>query len=301
MSLPDNLIDRFTRMNDGIKRTNQLLASMVEADGSVELPENTDPVTYGSITVPDDRAYFGLPSGQTEFDFSEGKVRHQTEGLTLTTNDISGLSRSLDPTENRLRSMYIYVDAPCQLSFDGDNTRTLEAGQHYTFNEAGFTTVTLESDYSFDFTMEAGTRRGSTNVSSSGAHSERKGSRAVGQYDNWEPVIMATPNVWDDFTVTDKLGDREWYVRPFVEKTIQVQNGSDAANNVDMRVMAKDVRLDASHRLDDWYEVARVDGLTQYERHKFVMDEPHHLLRVEFQNSTDGENVGAGCTCVGVN
>ena len=283
-----------------LTRTNTLLADLVSAQGTARLPEETDLIPFGTITVPDDRQYYGFPKGRTTFDFGQGAVEHESEGKILNIESIRDLSRSLDSTLNELRSLSVYVDAPCQLSFDGDNTRTLEAGQHYEFTSQGFKSVEIQSDFSFDISMAASTRSNNQSVSSSGAHSERKGSREGDAYDSWETMITATPNVWEDFTVTTDLADTEWYVRPFGKETIAVVNGSASANNIDVRVQAKDLRYTDSNNIGDWYTIAEATGIAQNSRHKFVIDEPHHKLRVQFKNSTAGQTVSAGFTGIAV-
>lgn len=297
-------IDKFTRIDNKLNRTNTLLANLVDAQGTADLPESTDTVPYGTITFPDDRQYFGLPNGKTTVDFGSGEVEHDTEGKLQDIGDVRSISRALDSTLNKLRSLYVYVDAPAQLSFDGDNTRTLEAGQHYTFTDSGFTTVSLDCPYSTDVTMAAGTRRTNASVAGSGAHSERRGQRTADTHNTWADIVVGTAEVWNNDDIPNTLGetlDDSWYVRVFENITAQVVNSSDSNGAVDFRVLARDVRADdPNSEADDYYEIARQTGVGAGARHKFNINEPHHELKFQFRNATDGTLVGCGMTGVGV-
>lgn len=294
-------IDRFTRVDDKLERTNSLLASLVEAQGTVNLPENTDPTPYGTITVPDGRNYIGTVPGQTVVDFGEGRTYSKHVGDIIEHDAIDDLSRELDAAQDELRSLFVYVDAPVQLSFDGTNTQTLEAGNYYQFVDSGFTRVQIEAETTVDFTLAASTRREAFSVDGVAGYSAREANRQEGTYDGWERPNFASQNVWNDFNSANYPESLYWYVRPFGSKVLKVGNGSSLANSADVRVLAADMDNPAPVGADDpnrWYEIGAVT-LAQGEQHKFVIDEPHHLLTYEFTNTTAGEDVTVGATCIG--
>lgn len=294
-------IDKYTKIDNQIARTNQLLASLVQAQGTTNLPEQTDPTPYGTITVPDGRGYIGTVPGQTTVDFGEGRVSSEHVGDIVEIGTISDLSRELDSMQDELRSLFIYVDAPVQLSFDGTNTQTLEAGNYYQFVDSGFTRVQIESDTTVDFTLAASTRREAFTVDGVAGYSAREANRQEGTYDGWERPNFASQNVWADFNSANYPESKHWYVRPFGSKVVQMQNGSSAANDAKARLLAADMENPAPVGSDDphsWYEIGNVT-LAQGERHKFVIDEPHHLLTYDFTNVTAGDSVTIGATCIG--
>lgn len=290
-----------------LSRQNTLLADLVEGQGTADLPETTDVIPYGTISVPDNRQYIGMPSGRSTFNFADGEVTHEDEGKLADIQSIRGLSRSLDSTMEKLRSAYIYMDAPGQVSFDGDNTRTAEAGQHYTFTDAGFSKITVESDYCYDISLAAGTRRTMVDVASSGGHFERVGARGSGQYPGYTHIYTATPNLWDQFggdpgqvseTMRD-VADIGMYTRPYENVTIMVENQS-GDTDIDVRIVARDIREKWATTMPftPEYTVAEVEQLS--DRHKFTIAEPHHELRVEFRGGDGTQFTQAAFTAIGV-
>lgn len=297
----ENFIDAYTAIDDKLSRTNQYLAALVEGEGTVETPDSPD-IIFGTITVPDNESYLGIPPGTTTINFDAGRVDNEHVGaLTDAMKSMRDISRNLDGMSARLRSFYIYPDAPCLVTVGGAS-HTLEAGQHYTFRAQGFTEATIETEYPMDFMAAASTRSDGLTVSATSGHSQRRGSANEQVYDDWHPVNMAPQNVIDDYSVVNYPETNEWYIRPFGTKTIQVQNGSTAPNDAEVRILAADDQSPSpvgSNEYDAWYEIGSVT-LTQNERHKFVIEEPHHELRVEFTNATAGEEVTVGATCVAV-
>lgn len=277
-----------------IKRQNELLASIVGGQGTANLPENVIPTPhkYSSIPPGKDEARLAVPSGSTTIDFEEGIVEHESEGVILDDDDvvsISDMSRGLDEVTAALRSIFVLADVPVQVRIGG-NTNTwheIDSCNYYPIPSQEFTEVELYSEsVPFAFELKASTRAEPLDVDGVTVHATREGEKAAGTHDSY------TPMVWQPHGLTDRVGDFSYakggiHAISFARNTFIVDNDSGNGNEIDLRLMAKQLHT------DDWREIAEATGIADGDHHIFDVSERYHAYRVDVRNATNGDTVSA--------
>lgn len=311
--MPENLLDRTTSVDDKLARVIQLLESQMATDGVTETITTVNPTPFEYATVPNgpDLERLTVPFGETVLDFDQGKVTNENEGKIADLRDFEDMSQGIDADVQNLRSLWLYADAPTQVRLDTGEWFSADPGIMHPFVSQGFKRVTLEAPTSFEVYAVASTRKEPfTDSDSVRTHIARRTDARLTSAapDSYEAVEWAPDRA---FLLDGPLG--EWtqtygahpvYTAPCDSVTVQVENTSSNANDLDARILAADTDYQAGEsEIDwesDWYTIAETTNLSQGDHHVFSIDQTHRWLQVEYRNSTNGNNVDMSGSLHGV-
>lgn len=157
--------------NSLLERNNQLLASLVESEGTVDLPEATQNQPFRYISVADN---VGVSHGVTTIDFANGDVTSEREGVVKHIDTLDDISQSLDGGKASLRSLSAYFDQPVDLKIGSRGGKvSVPGGQRIHIPAADFEKVTFDSHTATEFDMVASTRAKPLGIMPSSATSNR--------------------------------------------------------------------------------------------------------------------------------
>lgn len=311
----NELLDQATTVDEKLGRIEQLLESQLAQEGVTEVRTAPNPTPFEYSSVPSEGERVTLPPGETTIDFQNGDVTNQWEGNIATVRDFDDMSQGIDSQVQSLRSLWLHADAPAQVQLDGGEWFTVDPGTFHPLVSQGFRKATIQTDYPLELTAVGSTRaKPFTDSDSVRTHITRRtdGRNTSAAPDSFEAVEWSTDaafrnddndlegNDWDQ-----SYGKREVFVAPCEHSTVVVENDSGAANDMDVRLRAAATDsqrdgLTVGSTTVGFQEIARQTNLSQGDHHVFQIDQSHRWMRLEYRNSTNGNNVDVKGTLHGV-
>lgn len=295
--------DRFTRADELLVEQNELLQSLLKQHGVADQRRNDRSTPFENSTFPREGRRLGLPAGKTTFDFTRGRIIHEDIGVL--SDDLRSFEEMSELIEGasiqRLRSLWIYTDGPADLEFDeGRGGKfTLEPSIYYPMHSKGYTSFSIKHDLPFA-AMGVASTRSQPYVDSDGVkvHYNRKGTLSAGTYDSWTDVPVypfeLETTLEDTNEVASDWANSDINISPYSNNIARVKNTSGNGNAIDARVLVAD-----THE-KDWYDINVQSTTIADDDHSTLDLATHHaFLKVQIQNSTNGNSVSAKVTAGG--
>jgi len=294
----DSVEEKLDVVASELKRIKELTATELDSAGTAHVPEADDhPFAY-SVIPPGKDWRLAVPSGTTTINFEEGTVRNENLNEPVLDDDdvvsIRDMSRNLDETTAKLRSVHVLADSQVHMRLDGGPWHEIDPSCYYPIPSQGFTEVELYAPLPYEFEMKASTRREPFDVSGVSVHSTRYGELSSGVYDSYEWIPMQPGALFADHG--DEHGASWIQTIGFDTNTIIVRNTSSKDNNAQCVIQAK------QGYQGDWRTIASSDTSIPDGSHDvFELRGAYNWLRVGIRNKFDGEEISADVEYAGVN
>lgn len=302
--MPTNWFDQFTSQDELLAAIGQqledqstILQSILQSEGVASNPDATQyrPTPFENEVIPTGSGRFPMPAGRTTFDFVEGEVTHDGTGdLSESLRTFDDMSDAIDGASiQALRSLYVYVDTQVQLELDNGRSGkfTIDPSLYFPIQSQGFKRFVIEADRPTNVYAVVSTRSRAFTSDAVQNHTDRSGSRSDtgSDADSYVSVPVkpygladslpssASVDNWDDPVIDARAHNRHSFV---VENT--------GSNDIDARIVAAE---------DDdltFREIgAQSTGIASGDFTVFDIQERHKFYRVEYRNSTNGNDVSA--------
>lgn len=302
------MADRLTQIDDILLEQNAILQSILNAEGVASQPDVTAsrPTPFEYAPIPETGRRLPLPAGDTTFNFDRGRVTHSEhgpledgDGNELPIRDFDDMSTNVENAKiQSLRSLYLAVDAPCEVSFNEDTHRfALDPAQYYPLKSQGFRSFTIHAEYPVEIVGVASTRASGFPTDSVQNHMQREADVSDGVHDSYTSLLWYPDGLADTLPagVTElSEGDEVINAEAHNRHSFRVHNDSGNGNAIDAKVQAADTPS------LDWYDIGlESTAIPDGDHTLFDTQQRHNYLRIQIRNNVNGNDVSAYGTMTG--